>query len=100
MRIGPFGIWEILVILVVAIVVFGPRKLPEMAKGLGRSVREFRKGIRDMRDEFQADAATESKVASGTGPTAERPTGRGVDASYDVKTAAETSEAARPPTPV
>ena len=50
MRIGPFGVWEILIILVVVLLIFGPRRLPEMAKGLGQSVREFRKGIKDMKD--------------------------------------------------
>ena len=53
-RIGPLGIWEILIILVVILLIFGPRRLPEMAKGIGQSVREFRKGIRDMKDDFEA----------------------------------------------
>lgn len=53
MRIGPFGIWELLIILVVVLLIFGPRRLPEMAKGLGQSVREFRKSVRDMKDEFE-----------------------------------------------
>ena len=55
MRIGPLGIWEILAILVVVLLVFGPRRLPEMAKGIGQSVREFRKGIRDLRDDIGKD---------------------------------------------
>jgi sec-independent protein translocase protein TatA len=54
MRIGPLGIWELLIILVVVLLIFGPRRLPEMAKGIGQSVREFRKGIRDMKDDFEA----------------------------------------------
>ena len=53
MRIGPLGIWELLIILVVVLLIFGPRRLPEMAKGLGQSVREFRKGIRDIRSDFE-----------------------------------------------
>ncbi len=55
MRIGPLGIWEILLILVVVLLIFGPRRLPEMAKGIGQSVREFRKGIRDIRDDIGKD---------------------------------------------
>lgn len=55
MRIGPLGIWEVLAIMVVILLVFGPRRLPEMAKGIGQSVREFRKGIRDMKDDFAKD---------------------------------------------
>ena len=57
MRIGPLGIWEILAIAVVTLLVFGPRRLPEMAKGIGQSVREFRKGIRDLKDDFAKDDA-------------------------------------------
>ena len=57
MRIGPLGIWELLIILVVVLLIFGPRRLPEMAKGLGQSVREFRKGIRDMKNDFESEAA-------------------------------------------
>jgi sec-independent protein translocase protein TatA len=67
MRIGPLGIWELLIILVVVLLIFGPRRLPEMAKGLGQSVREFRKGIRDMKNDFEEGAgedATASKPAS------------------------------------
>ena len=58
MRIGPLGVPEILIILVVVLLIFGPRRLPEMAKGLGQSVREFRKGIRDIRNEVDEAAAT------------------------------------------
>ena len=100
MRIGPFGIWEILIILVVILVVFGPRRLPEMAKGIGQSVREFRKGIRDMRDEFNDEAASEPKVASRAGAASERRTGRDAGATPDVKSASEATVAEAPPTPV
>lgn len=55
MRFGPLGIWEILIILVVVLLLFGPRRLPEMAKGIGQSVREFRKGIRDLKDDISKD---------------------------------------------
>ena len=49
------GLPEIIIILVIVLLVFGPRRLPEMAKGIGQSVREFRKGIRDMKDEVTSD---------------------------------------------
>lgn len=43
----PFGIgvWEIAILLLVALLVFGPRKLPEMGKQLGRGMREFKNSI-------------------------------------------------------
>lgn len=59
MRIGPFGIWEILIILVIVLLVFGPRRLPEMAKGLGQSVRAFRKELRDMKSDLDLDERPE-----------------------------------------
>jgi sec-independent protein translocase protein TatA len=43
-----FGIghgWEILVILAIALLVFGPKKLPEMGKAIGSSIKEFKKGM-------------------------------------------------------
>jgi sec-independent protein translocase protein TatA len=50
MRIGPFGAWEILLILVIAILLFGGKRIPGMVKGLGASVREFRKGVHGIED--------------------------------------------------
>jgi sec-independent protein translocase protein TatA len=41
------GIWELLVLLGVLLLVFGPKKLPEMGRSLGRSVRELRTGLTD-----------------------------------------------------
>ncbi|MBX3143162.1 MAG: twin-arginine translocase TatA/TatE family subunit [Trueperaceae bacterium] len=55
MRLGPLGLPEILIILVVVLLIFGPRRLPELAKGLGQSVREFRKGMRDMKKDLDSD---------------------------------------------
>lgn len=55
MRIGPLGIFEILLILVVVLLIFGPKRLPEMAKGIGQSVREFRKGVKDIRNDIEDD---------------------------------------------
>lgn len=78
MRIGPLGIWELLIILVVVLLIFGPRRLPEMAKGLGQSVREFRKGIRDIKNDFEEGEKGESasappKASSEPKPATEQP---------------------------
>ncbi len=51
MRVGPFGIWELLIILVLVLLLFGARRLPEMAKGMGQAIKEFRRGIRDSGEE-------------------------------------------------
>ena len=70
MRIGPFGIWEILIILVIVLLIFGPRRLPEMAKGLGQSVRAFRKELRDMKSDLDFD---DKDDATPTGASRSRP---------------------------
>lgn len=44
--------WEILAIFVVVLLIFGAKKLPELAKGLGQGIKEFRKASRDMQDEL------------------------------------------------
>ena len=66
----PFGIgiWEILILLLVALLIFGPKRLPEMGRSLGRGLREFKdsvtgKGVDDV-DEVPAElpsAATEAR---------------------------------------
>ncbi len=64
MRVGPFGIWEIIIILVIVLLFFGPRRLPELAKSIGQSVREFRKGIRDMKEDITVDLKEEEEKKS------------------------------------
>ncbi len=61
MRVGPFGIWEIIIILLLVLLFFGPRRLPELAKSIGQSVREFRKGIRDVKEDIAADLKEEEQ---------------------------------------
>ena len=43
----PFGIgvWEILVLMLVALLIFGPKRLPEMGRSLGRGLREFKDSV-------------------------------------------------------
>src|ERR1041384_5720462 len=43
------GFWEIAIILAVALLVLGPSKLPELAKGLGKGLREFRKATEEFK---------------------------------------------------
>ncbi len=44
------GIPELILILVIALVIFGPKKLPEISKALGNSIKEFRKSTSDVTD--------------------------------------------------
>ena len=49
------GFGEILVILLIALIVFGPTRLPEMGRTIGKSLREFRRTASDLRAEIESD---------------------------------------------
>lgn len=55
------GVPELVLILVVALVVFGPGKLPEIGAGLGKTIREFRKATQGFNDEIQSVTKIESE---------------------------------------
>ncbi len=46
----PFGLHlpELIIVLVVALLIFGPKKLPEMGSAIGKSIKEFRKGMNEL----------------------------------------------------
>jgi sec-independent protein translocase protein TatA len=46
------GGWEIVLILAVVLILFGAKKLPELAKGLGTGIKEFKKATREVTDEM------------------------------------------------
>jgi sec-independent protein translocase protein TatA len=47
------GGWEVFAILAAILILFGSKKLPELAKGLGQGIREFKKATREVTDEIQ-----------------------------------------------
>jgi sec-independent protein translocase protein TatA len=57
------GMPELLVILVVALVVLGPKRLPELARELGKFVAEFRRQTTDVMEEFQSQMRIEDEAA-------------------------------------
>jgi sec-independent protein translocase protein TatA len=69
------GILEIVIVLAIALIIFGPRRLPELGRSLGKGIREFREGVtnlgHDLEDEVDAehDEADEagSPAALGSG---------------------------------
>ena len=50
MNLGP---WEIVLIILFVIILFGGKKLPELARGLGLGLKEFKKTTREIKDEVQ-----------------------------------------------
>ena len=55
------GMQEILVVLVIALVVIGPKKLPELAKSLGKGYGEFRRAFEEMKNTINVDVKTEEE---------------------------------------
>ena len=50
------GHWEIIAIILLAVLIFGPKKIPELMRGLGRGMREFKDSMRGMeRDEDRGE---------------------------------------------
>ncbi len=50
------GHWEIVIVLMVILLLFGGKKLPELAKGLGRGLRLFKRELKGMKEDVEADA--------------------------------------------
>lgn len=46
--------WEVVAILAVVLIVFGAKKLPELARGLGQGIKEFKKSSRELQDEISS----------------------------------------------
>ncbi len=57
-RIGPL---ELVVILAVALIIFGPAKLPELGRSIGRGIREFRQATREIGQSISLDEENEEK---------------------------------------
>ncbi len=51
---GRFGIWEVLVILAIAALVFGGKRLPELGRGLGAGLANFKEALKSKPDETDA----------------------------------------------
>lgn len=58
---GLFQPMHLLVIFFIALLVFGPRKLPELGKGLGEGIRALKEGMKDSHNDTKTDAKAEIK---------------------------------------
>jgi len=67
-----FDDWHFIVLAFVVILLFGGKKLPEVARGLGEAMREFKKASRDLRDDTQ-HTASNSATPPAVQPTAAAP---------------------------
>jgi sec-independent protein translocase protein TatA len=60
---GNLGFTEILLIGVALLIFFGPSKLPELGKALGKGIQEFKKASRELTDSVKDEVADASKTA-------------------------------------
>src|SRR5437899_1448031 len=83
---GSIGMPELIIIFVIALIIFGPRKLPELGRSLGKSLAEFKKAsnelkstleeeirLEETRSSLEASKAASAAAASTTVPHAEEP---------------------------
>jgi sec-independent protein translocase protein TatA len=85
------GGWEIILILAVVLILFGAKKLPELAKGLGTGIKEFKKATKEVTDEVQ-NAANETPAQQNKLPQNAQP-----QAAPTVATAPAISQSSNPP---
>ena len=58
---GSIGMPELIIILTIALIIFGPRKLPELGKSLGRSLNEFKKASTDLQNTLEQEIKLEEQ---------------------------------------
>ena len=75
---GPIGMPEMVVIAVIALIIFGPRKLPELGKSLGKSIAEFKRASNELKntleDEIRTEELQEARKSAQIPPTESVPT--------------------------
>jgi len=58
---GPIGMPELVIIMVIALIIFGPRKLPELGRSIGRSLNEFKKASNELRSTLEEEIRVEER---------------------------------------
>jgi sec-independent protein translocase protein TatA len=61
---GSLGMQEIIVIFIIALIVFGPRKLPEIGKSIGKGLQEFKKASNDLKRTWEEEVQLEKEKES------------------------------------
>jgi sec-independent protein translocase protein TatA len=62
---GNFGTTEILLIVLVVLIFFGAKKIPELAQGLGKGIREFRKAAKEVTEDIDTESKKIDTKSSG-----------------------------------
>jgi sec-independent protein translocase protein TatA len=65
---GPIGMPELVIIFVIALIIFGPRKLPELGKSLGRSINEFKRASNELKSTLEDEIRVEEQRTAAPAP--------------------------------
>lgn len=63
---GSIGMPELIIIFVIALIIFGPRKLPELGRSLGKSISEFRRASSELRNTLEEEIRLEDQRKTDT----------------------------------
>jgi sec-independent protein translocase protein TatA len=86
---GSIGMPELIIILVIALIIFGPRKLPELGKSLGRSLNEFKRASADLQNTLEQEIKLEEQKEQQAKP---RPENNAAADTTDAGTVARTPD--------
>jgi sec-independent protein translocase protein TatA len=70
---GSIGMPELIIIFVIALIIFGPRKLPELGRSLGKSLAEFKRASNELRSTLEEEIRLEDQKARVETPKATEP---------------------------
>ncbi len=98
---GSIGLPELMIIFVLALLLFGPRKLPEIGRGIGRALGEFRRASNDLKRTIEEEVATEDlrQVARDARAATAIPSLDELAAAAPASPAASAEEQSAPPQP-
>ncbi len=96
---GSIGMPELIIILVIALIIFGPRKLPELGRSLGKSIGEFKRASNELRSTLEEEIRIEEQRERAT-PAAATTAAAATPAAATTPSPTPPPAAAEEPTPV
>ena len=96
---GPIGMPELIVIMVIALIIFGPRKLPELGRSLGRSLNEFKRASNELKHTLDEEIRVEEQRSAERQTAPEHASPRKLSAEATTQGSRASQAAPRPPWP-